>query len=310
MTDSLPPVPPTRSGRDRELVVGLFVIGGVAAVLLALFTLTDASLFRGRYVITTQVSDAGGVRRGDSVLMRGVNIGRVQSFKITPEGVAVRLEIEGEYKIPSDSRVEIKSGSLLGGMVADVLPGPSTTFLSGGETLPGNKVAGPFEAAAGVADTAEKALVRVQELLSPKTVANVEASSAELNGLLKQLSVVTAEQRKELVTLTTSLRKSAAGMEKATSGPELENTVKRLDAITQRLDGLTTSLDRSSRSVETLLGRIERGEGTLGRISKDDALYLHANEALVNLNNAVVEMRNLTADIRKQPRKYLKLSFF
>ena len=83
-----------------------------------------------------------------------------------------------------------------------------------------------------------------------------------------------------------------------------------MDAITQRSTSVTTSLDRSSRSVETVLGRIERGEGTLGRISKDDALYLHANEALVNLNNAVVEMRNLTADIRKQPKKYLKLSFF
>lgn len=304
MTDSL-----TR-GRDRELAVGFFVIASVVAVFVALFTLTDASMFRGRYVITTLVPDAGGIRKGDPVQMRGVNIGRVQSFRIAPEGVAVRIEIEGEYKIPVDSRVEIKSSSLLGGMTADVVPGSSTSFLRGGETLPGTKPAGAFDSAADIANQTQKALGRVQALLSQKTVESVESSSVELNGLLKQLSAVTAEQRKELVALTASLRKSAEGVEKVTSGPELENTVKRLDTLTQRLDGLTATLDRSSRSIEAVLGRIERGEGTLGKISKDDGLYLHANEALVNLNHAIVELRGLAEDIRKQPKKYLKLSLF
>jgi phospholipid/cholesterol/gamma-HCH transport system substrate-binding protein len=309
MTDSLPPLTPGRS-RNKELWVGLFVILGVGAVLTALFTLTSASMFRGRYVITTLLPDAGGIRKGDPVQMRGVNIGRIQKFRIDHEGVAVRLEIEGEYSIPSDSRVELKSGSLLGGMVADIVPGPATTFLKGGETMPGTRRPGPFDNAGDIADQAEKTLTRVQALLSQKTVENVEASSVELNGLLKQLSAVTAEQRKELIGLTASLRKSAEGMEKVTTGPELQNTVKRLDALTQKLDGLTATLDRSSHSMETILGRIERGEGTLGKFSKDDTLYLNASEAMANVNNAVVEMRKLTEDIRKEPKKYLKLSFF
>lgn len=309
MTDSLPPLTPGRS-HNKELWVGLFVILGVGAVITALFTLTSASMFRGRYVITTILPDAGGIRKGDPVQMRGVNIGRIQKFRIDHEGVAVRLEIEGEYTVPSDSRVELKSGSLLGGMVADIVPGPATTFLRGGETMPGTKRAGPFDNAGDIADQAEKTLTRVQALLSQKTVENVEASTVELNALLKQLSAVTAEQRKELVGLTTSLRKSAEGMEKVTAGPELQNTVKRLDALSQKLDDLTASLDRSSHSMETILGRIERGEGTLGRFSKDDTLYLNASEAMANVNNAVVEMRKLTEDIRKEPKKYLKLSFF
>jgi phospholipid/cholesterol/gamma-HCH transport system substrate-binding protein len=309
VTDSLPPPPPGRS-HNRELWVGLFVIVGIAAVLLALFTLTNAAMFRGRYVVTTLLPNAGGIRKGDPVQMRGVNIGRIQKFRIDMGGVAVRLEIEGEYSIPSDSRVELKSASLLGGMVADIIPGSSTTALRGGETMAGTKPAGAFDSAADIASQAQKTLGRVQALLSQKTVDSVEASSVELNGLLKQLSAVATEQRKELVALTSSLRKSAEGMEKVTAGPELQDTVKRLDALTKKLDGLTASLDRSSQSMETILGRIERGEGTLGKFSKDDALYLNASEAMANVNNAVVEMRKLTEDIRKEPKKYLKLSFF
>ena len=76
------------------------------------------------------------------------------------------------------------------------------------------------------------------------------------------------------------------------------------------MEALTDSLDRSAKSTEALLGRIERGEGTLGKLSKDETLYLNANEAVANLNQAVVEMRKLTEDIRKQPKRYLKLSLF
>ena len=95
----LPALTPSRF-RDRELWVGVFVILVVAAGLAALFILTDAALFRGRYIIRTVVTDAGGIRRGDPVQMRGVNIGRVTSFRVAPEGVAVDSEIDNQYPIP------------------------------------------------------------------------------------------------------------------------------------------------------------------------------------------------------------------
>lgn len=309
MTETLPP-PQALRRRNRELWVGVLVIAGLAATLLSLFTLTDASMFRGRYVVTTMIDDAGGIRKGDPVQMRGVNIGRVQHFRIGSEGVEVKLEIEGEYEIPSDSHVELKSGSLLGGMIAEVVPGTSQKLMRRGDSMPGKSVSGVFDSASDLASKSEKVLDRMQAALSDRTVENIEASSVEAHQLLKELSAVTTEQRKQLAALTASLRKSAEGVERATSGPELENAIKRLDALTQKLDGLTATLDRSGNSIESILGRVERGEGTLGRMLKDDTLYLSASEATNNLNQAVVELRRLTEDIRKQPKKYLKLSVF
>jgi phospholipid/cholesterol/gamma-HCH transport system substrate-binding protein len=305
----LPPMPTLR-GKDHELIVGIFVVLGVAAILTALFTLTDASLFRGRYEITTIVPNAGGIRKGDPVQMRGVNIGRIKSFVIDRETVAVRLEIEGEYKIPKDSRCELKSAGLLGGMAADVVPGSSPEFLRGGDTIPGSIGTGVFDKVNELSGDAEKALDRVQALLSETTVKSVEASSVELNRLLKQLQEVTAEQRKELLVATRSLRKSAEGLEKATAGPELEHTIKQMDSITRKLDVVTASLDRSAKSADIVLGRLERGEGLLGRMSKEDTLYVNANEAVANLNKAVTEITKLTQDIRREPKRYLKISVF
>jgi phospholipid/cholesterol/gamma-HCH transport system substrate-binding protein len=309
VSETLPP-PQALRRRNRELWVGVLVIAGVAATLLALFTLTDASMFRGRYVVTTMLDDAGGIRKGDPVQMRGVNIGRVQHFRISPAGVEVKLEIEGEYEVPSDSHVELKSGSLLGGMIAEVVPGTSPKLMKRGDNIPGKTVSGVFDSASDLAGKSEKVLDRMQAALSDRTVENIEASSVQAHQLLKELSAVTTEQRKQLAALTASLRKSAESVERATSGPELENAIKRLDGLTQKLDGLTASLDRSGNSIESILGRVERGEGTLGRMLKDDTLYVNAAEAANNLNQAVVELRRLTEDIRKQPKKYLKLSVF
>jgi phospholipid/cholesterol/gamma-HCH transport system substrate-binding protein len=297
-------------GRGREVKVGIFVILGIGAVLTALFTLTDAALFRGRYIVSTLVPNAGGIRKGDSVQMRGVNIGRIQKFLIAKEGVTVSLEIEGEYKIPTDSKVELKSIGVLGGMVADVVPGTAPTFLKGGDTLPGGMGAGVFDQMGKLADQSHEVLGRVQALLSEKTVNNVESSTTELNAALKDLAEITKQQKSELAELTTSLRKTAGSVEKATSGPELEASIKRLDTITKNLDAMSATFERTSKSSEAVLARMERGEGTLGRLSKDETLYVNANEAVVNLNKTIQEMKLLTEDIRKQPRRYLKLSFF
>lgn len=297
----LPAVNPFR-GRDRELWVGVFVIVGIVSVLGALFALTDPATFRRRYVLTTVVPDAGGIRRGDPVQMKGVNVGRVQRFQMVPDGVAIRLEIEGEYDIPADSHVEVRSSGFLGSLVADVIAGESTTRVRGGATLPGTRETGVLETATTLADKADTLVGQMQKLMSDKTVKDVQTSAGEMRQLLKDLSQLTAEQRKELADLTSSLKRASAGVEKAT-GPELERSVQRVDALTQRLDGTTASLDRSSKSLETVLGRLERGEGTLGKLTTDSSLYENLNKAAQNINK-------LTDDIRKQPKRYLKLSVF
>jgi phospholipid/cholesterol/gamma-HCH transport system substrate-binding protein len=305
----LPPAP-VRRGLDREVMVGLFVIAGIAATVIALFTLTDAAMFRGRYVVTTVVPDAAGIRKGDPVLMRGVNIGRVQRFDIDKDKVVIRLEVEGEYKIPKDSRVEIKGQGLLGGMTADVVPGQSNEFMRDEDNMPGGLGPGMFDKVNDLSSSADKALARVQALLSDTTVKSVESGSAELNALLKDMRAVVAEERGELKKLTTNLRASAESLQKATAGPELEQAVKRMDSITKQLDEVSASLSRSSKSAEGLMSRIDKGEGVLGKLSKDDALYVNANEAVKSFTKASQEMAKLMEDLRRQPKRYLNLSLF
>jgi phospholipid/cholesterol/gamma-HCH transport system substrate-binding protein len=305
----LPAAPPSR-GRDRELWAGALVILGVVAIFTALFTLTDAALFRGRYIVSTLVSHAGGIRKGDPVQEKGVNIGRVMQFKITPEGVVINLEIEGEYPIPKDSTVEIRSSGLLGGMFANVVPGTATEFARQGDRLPGSISAGAFEQVDALAGSATKAVERMQSLLSDETIDNVHQISGNTRQLILELHATLKDERADLLALTKSLRKSAEGLEPVTTGPDLQQAIKRMNALTERLDGVVTTFDKSSKSLEVVMARVERGEGSLGKLTKDDQLYVNAAEAVASLNKAADELSQLTADIRKQPKKYLKFSVF
>jgi phospholipid/cholesterol/gamma-HCH transport system substrate-binding protein len=309
MSEDLPPLPPSRT-RDQALWVGVFLLIGLVATVGLLFTLTDAAMFRGRYIVTTNVPDAGGIRRGDPVQMRGVNIGRVMGFSIDQKGVTIRLEIQGEYPVPDDSKVELRSAGMLGGMVANVVPGSSTHMLRYGDKVTGVAEEALQSAAERMIGRADVAMDRVDKLLSEKFVDDLQQSGSELKGLLGELSSTVKEQRNELKSLQASLRRNSESLEKVTAGPELERTVKQLDATAARADQLVQSLDRSSKSLETVMGRMERGEGTLGKLSKDEQLYVNLSEAAHSFRESSEQISSLVVDLKKNPKKYLKLSMF
>jgi phospholipid/cholesterol/gamma-HCH transport system substrate-binding protein len=309
-TDKRLPTPPQLRRRHREVWVGLFVVTGLAGGLIVLSTMTDAALFRGRYILSTVVPNASGIRTGDPVQMRGVNIGRVTGFRIDADEVEVRLEIEGEYPIPKDSVVELKASGLLGGMVADVIPGTSSEMAAWGDTLEGRSGVGLFDKMDSLAGEADDVAGRLKALLSDAMVSDLQGTASGARQLVEQLSGVVAEQRGELRELSRSLRRSAEGLERVTTGPELEETVKRVEKLTARMDEVLSGLDRSSHSLESILGRIDRGEGSLGKLTTDEALYANVSSAAANLDKAAVEMRALLEDVRTKPKKYLKLSLF
>jgi phospholipid/cholesterol/gamma-HCH transport system substrate-binding protein len=309
-TDKPLPTPPQLRRRRREVWVGLFVVAGLAGILIVLMTMTNAAMFRGRYVVSTIVPDAAGIRNGDPVQMRGVNIGRVMGFRIAAEEVEVQLEIEGEYPIPKDSVVELKASGLLGGLVADVTPGSSSETAAWGDVLEGRSGVGLFDKMDSLAGEADDVAARLKALLSDEMVSNLHGTAGEARQLLEQLSGTVREQRGELKALTKSLRRSAEGLEKVTTGPELENTVKRVEEVASRMDQVLSGLDRSSQSLESILGRVDRGEGTLGKLSTDEALYDNVSSAAANFDKAAVEIRALLEDVRTKPKKYIKLSLF
>lgn len=303
---SQPPASPRRPKSRNDAMVGLFVIVGIVAVLVALFVFTDASMFRDRYLVTAQVPDAGGIRNGDPVEVKGVSIGRVRGLRILSDRVLIRLELEHEHEIPDDSTARIERSGILGGMVVDIQLGHSARMLASGETIHGDSAPDPFARAAKLANESEQVLGRVRAALSDQTVEGIQTSTTQLAELMTQLN-----------DLAPSFQRSADNLEQVTGSPEIARSLKRVDALLADLEQTSpkiaravAALDRSSGAADRITARVDRGEGTLGRLTRDDALYANTNRAVVGMNEAAAELRLLARDVRLHPKRYFDFSVF
>ena len=284
--------------------IGVFVILGFFATVLLLFLLTDPATFRGRYMITTQVEDAGGVRRGDPVQMRGVNIGRVHRFELEGDQVDVTLEINGQWDIPQDSYAQVTGMGLLGGRTVEIVPGESDVAVGRGGFIPGRPATGGLEDLADmVGADIDQIMGQLQRLTADETVDAVQGTALDARRMVSELNDLLDAQRTDIERLTASLRSSAEAVEGAVSGPELERTLSRADSTMARLQETGETLGQATRSLETILARMEAGEGTLGRLSSDEELY-------ENLNRAAAAFLELAEDIRENPGRYVRLRIF
>ena len=296
-----------RGTGGNEVRVGIFVLVGILSFLMVLFLLTDPATMRGRYMLVTTVEDAGGVRRGDPVQMRGVIIGRINSFEMLPdERVAITMELEGEWRIPEGSRTRLGAAGLFGGRTLEVLPANrSEAFYQEWDTIPGSDGGtGLMGAAEELSGKAGHVLSRIEDLLDARTVESVQGSAGELETLLGELSAVIREQRSTLRSLTESVARSAEGLESAAAaGPDAARAIARADSAMSVLTRAGENLDGASAALRTLLERMDRGEGTLGRLARDEALY-------DNLNRAAVSVAELVEDLRENPGRYVNISIF
>jgi phospholipid/cholesterol/gamma-HCH transport system substrate-binding protein len=73
--------------------------------------------------------------------------------------------------------------------------------------------------------------------------------------------------------------------------------------LTANLQQLTTQLARSTTTLNDLMARINRGEGTLGKLATDTLLY-------GDLHKALDAVTNLLNDLRERPGRYLTVKVF
>ena len=148
------------------------------ATVATLGVMTDAALFRGRYIITSNVPNASRHPQGrPGADARRQHRPHPGLHDRAASGVEIRLEIEGEYPIPKDSRVEIKASGLLGGMVADVIPGSSSEPAKWGDRIAGSTGVGLFDKMDELAGEADKVAIRVQGLLSDQMIKDLQGGA-------------------------------------------------------------------------------------------------------------------------------------
>ena len=297
------PIPTAKS----ETRIGVFVIMGILAVVSMLYLLTDPATFRGRYKVTTNVTDVMGLRKGDPIQMRGVPIGRVHDFNLQPESdeVTVILEVEGKWRIPMGSTARLVSTGLMDPRTVEIVPGMGPGEIGEGAVLPGSVAKSIFDDTESLGEKGLEVLEKITTLLSDSTIQSVDGGTRYLESVLKDLSSIMDSESEKIRELISSL--SDAAGELATGTPELKEevleTLEQSDVLIETLRERAIDLDETIGSLSLILERINRGEGTLGKLATNDELFDRLSETLESA-------KSLMDDLRENPSRYINISIF
>lgn len=125
--------------RGIEIVVGAFVLAGIAALLVLTLKWSDfgTSSVSG-YTLTAEFDNIGGLTDRSPIKMAGVTIGRVSKIQIDPNTfeAVVTMIISSQYdNLPKDSFASIYTAGLLGAQYIEISPGGDTKVLKNGDKI-------------------------------------------------------------------------------------------------------------------------------------------------------------------------------
>jgi phospholipid/cholesterol/gamma-HCH transport system substrate-binding protein len=295
--------------RKTEIQVGLTVLVAVGVLLWGVTWLKELQLNRGVRVWHVRFSQTGGLGASDEVQVNGMRKGSVQSIQLRGDHVAVDLALTNEVTLTEDCRVAIRNVGLMGEKVIAVDLKTSGRAYTDRDTIAGVFELGMGEVMASVGgsiDALNQLTTRLQgaaDMLSPKgefgqTLRNFRDTSKELAAEVK-------ENRAALKATLENISASSKTVKSLTTDREqqLRAAMDHFSSAAERLDALSARLDSLRASVASVTGKVDRGDGTLGKLVNDDKLY-------TDVNSSVQSLKALIEDIKKNPKKYLTVRIF
>lgn len=295
--------------RSMEIRVGVTVIVALAILIASigwLSTFAKSHLMREWHVSFPQ---AGGLGEGDEVMVNGIRKGSVKSMKLVGDYVVVDLALANELTLTHDCRIAIRNVGLMGEKVIAVDLRTTGGAYSTRDTIPGDFESGMSEVMAEAGRMVQSVRRIVTQLDSVSTALGSRGGLAgtlhDFRETSVQLRSAVEENRAALKSTIENFATSSQTVKGLTAEREtqLRETIDHFASAARNLDALSTRLDSLRIAAQSVAAKLDRGEGSLGRLVNDDRLY-------TDLNTSVKQLRTLIDDMKKNPRKYFKFSVF
>jgi phospholipid/cholesterol/gamma-HCH transport system substrate-binding protein len=255
-----------------KIRLGLFVAGGLALFVLAIFIIgKQRNLFNPVIRLTTIFSNVSGLQTGNSIRFAGINVGTVASITIINDTtVSVDMLIEkgvGKF-IKSSCKVSIGSEGLIGDRLLIISPGNAGDLIA----------------------------VEGQELASIEPV-ETDAIIANLQGTSKQLEEIVLKVNSGRGTLgrlihdtiiAQNLKETILNIKRSTKGLDetMASTRNDISAIIGNLDIIAGNAEKFSEQLGETMVKINSGRGTLGRLIQDTVIAENLNQTIQNLKSS------------------------
>jgi phospholipid/cholesterol/gamma-HCH transport system substrate-binding protein len=292
-----------------EFKVGVFTIVALFTIGYMLFVLNPNMLkdtTRKQYY--TVLKDAAGIIPKTHVKTNGVTIGKVRAVELDINNTRIVVEIDSNVKLPVGSKMEVRTRGLLGDVYLEIIrPEDTGEFIAEGGLIPKSDDQMDMQGVMSLLGNIGKDVKKITG-----TLANVMGSKDgedSLRNIMDNIETLTADLRKTgdsirgsigdnpraIKDIVVNLDHSLANLKKITGtlGDVLDDSNKeRLNRIIASFDDSMSEVKGATKNIRLISEKIERGEGTIGKLVNDDT-------AIHEIESAVKELREVLAPATK-----------
>jgi phospholipid/cholesterol/gamma-HCH transport system substrate-binding protein len=300
----------------REVKTGIVAVSVIALFIWGYNFMKGLNLFDGPSITyLTEYNNVQGLNEASVVTINGVEVGKVVkiSFNKKPKKrghLIVEFSVETDFEFSKKSIAKIYSASLMGGKSLAIIPSYEGEMATSGDFLQGEiesdifssvtEKLNPLQAKVeNVIVSADSLMVGLNDIIDAKSRNHLKSSIAKLDVTISNFKNVSESIDKLVKSNDEKLGKTIANAELMTN-----NLAKLSDTLVNANLGLTIkNFETTVNNLNKILASIDAGDGTLGKLLKDEEMYN-------NLSNASKEMEELLREMKLHPKRFVHFSLF
>jgi len=289
---------------SKEVKIGIATIVSLVLLYIGVNYLKGVNMFKPTNYYSVTCTNVRGITVSSPVYVDGFKVGLVRSIAYdytTVDNIIVEISLDKGMRINRGSYILIESTLLSGAELHIMLNKYVTEYYKPGDTLEGRLKGGVMASIeeelwpqlTNFIPKIDSVLTGLQTLISNRSLIrsleNIESMTRRLDASSQQLDIL----------LRGDIPEIAAG---------LKQTTANFSVLSERL--LALDLQRSIDKIDATLGNLDAFTVKLG--SRDNTLGLLLNDTLLynNMNQTLNDASELLIDVRRNPKKYIKLSLF
>jgi phospholipid/cholesterol/gamma-HCH transport system substrate-binding protein len=288
--------------------VGLFVLLSAGGVFVVYRTVSKEVGTGSGYVVHAYLDDATGLASHSRVTIAGIPVGTIEQIRLENGKARVDVRVNHTVDLFQNATLGKKAASLLGENVIVLTPGTEQPKLKNGDEIHTNppepslddikhdvsdiakliKVVAAQLANSVGTDKGGQNMRDILENLAQATDAmnkTIRENRQVINDTLRHVDVITANGQPEIAAILANVHQitdDVKGMvaSNGQSGGDIRDAIKHIDTASKSLQDALGHIDSVS-------GRIDRGEGTIGRLTKDETLINEVQGVVEGVNDYV-----------------------
>jgi phospholipid/cholesterol/gamma-HCH transport system substrate-binding protein len=313
---------------SKEFKIGIVVVCAIAAFIWGINFLKGSNLFSKKYYLYAVYPRIDNLTPANPLMINGFKIGQIRSVSLIQKGnqnsVLVKFVLTEDVQIPKGSVARAVSADLLGNKAVEVIFSKSKEYVQSGDTLVAeteqglkesfNKQIAPLQAKAeSLLSNIDSVMTVVSLMLNARTRDNIDRSFESvrkaifsLESTAYKLDDLMATEKPKMSNILTNLSGITSNLNK--SEQKINNILNNFSNLSDSLSksqikSAVSNADNTLRELNGLLARINAGQGTLGKLAKNDSLYFNLNRSAENLDK-------LLQDLKENPKRYVHFSIF